>query len=198
MTHLNRLHTPLSALALLAALGAMGAMGAARAADTADAPAAHWVERNLDFTYMGFTTKYSCDGLEGDVRELLLALGARKKDLQIQSAGCSRLEGVEPFPGVRAKFWVLEPVTADEAAKGGDSVVQATQWQTVNLVGKGDFRAEQGQCELLEQLKRQALPLFTSRNLNFHSACVPYDVTLGDIRFSVDVLRVVPAPAPTA
>ncbi|MGC1458105.1 MAG: hypothetical protein WA825_07485, partial [Steroidobacteraceae bacterium] len=173
-------------------------VGAARAADTAGAPAAHWVERKLDFTYMGFTTKYSCDGLQDNVRDLLLTLGARKKDLQIQTVGCSRLEGVEPFPGLTAKFWVLEPVSADEAAKGGASVVQATRWQTVNLVGKGDFRAEQGQCELLEQLKRQALPLFTSRNLNFHSGCVPYQVTLGDIRFSVDVLRVAPAPAPTA
>jgi len=179
-------------------LAALGAVGVAQAADSAGAPAAHWVERKLDFTYMGFTTKYSCDGLEGSVRELLLTLGARKKDLQIQSVGCSRLEGVEHFPGVSAKFWVLVPVSEDEAAKSGDTVVQATQWQTVNLVGNGDFRIQQGQCELLEQMKRQALPLFTSRNLDFHSSCVPHEVTLGDIRFTVDVLRAVPAAAPAA
>jgi len=195
MTRSIRLRTPLGVMLLLTALGALGT---AQAADTAGAPAAHWVQRKLDFTYTGFTTKYSCDGLVDNVRELLLTLGARKKDLQIQSAGCTRFFGVEPFPGVRAQFWVLAPATADEAAKGGDNVVQATQWQTVDLVRNPDFRSDQGQCELLDQLKRQALPLFTSRNLDFRSACVPHEITLGDIRFTVDVLRAAPAPAPPA
>ncbi len=69
------------------------------------------VERKLDYTYMGFTSKYSCDGLRDSVREVLLALGARKKDLKIQSGGCINSEGVEPFPGVAATFSVLVPVT---------------------------------------------------------------------------------------
>jgi hypothetical protein len=93
---------------------------------------------------------------------------------------------------------VLVPASADDAAKGGDNLVQATQWQTVDLVRKPDFRSQQGQCELLDQLKRQALPLFTSRNLDFRSACVPHEITLGDIRFTVDVLRAAPAPSPAA
>ncbi len=44
-----------------------------------------WVGRKLDYTYMGFTAKYSCDGLRDTVREVLLALGARKDDLEIRS-----------------------------------------------------------------------------------------------------------------
>ncbi len=194
MTHPNRVATAIGVLVMLATT--VGA-GAAQAAETAGAPAAQWVQRKLDFTYMGFTSKYSCDGLQDDVRDLLLQLGARKRDLQIQSMGCTRLVGVEPFPGVRAQFWVLAPVTGAEAAKGGTNVVQATQWQTVNLVRNGSYRNGDDQCELLEQLERQALPLFTSRNLNFHSACVPHEVTLGEIQFSVDVLRAAPPPPPT-
>lgn len=193
MTHSIQLRTPICLL-LLAVLGTAGV---AQAQET-DAPAAHWVQRKLNFTYMGFTTKYSCDGLRDNVRDTLLALGARKKDLNIQSQGCTRFVGVEPFPGVRATFWVLEPVTPDEAAKGGGNLVQATQWKTVNLVRDPDFRTGQGQCELLDQLKQKALPLFTSRNLDFHSSCVPHEITLGDIRFSVDVLRAAPAAAPPA
>src|SRR5580698_10683385 len=108
----------------LLAVAAFG-IGAARAEDTAGVPAlsvappaSHWVERKLDYSYMGFTTKYSCDGLRDNVRQVLLALGARRKDLKIQSTGCTRLNGApEPFPGVVAHFWVLVPVTPDDIGK---------------------------------------------------------------------------------
>ncbi len=49
-------------------------------------------------------------------------------------------------------------------------------------------------CELLEQLKDKALPLFTNRNLEFRSTCVPHQSLPGEITFNVDVLK--PAPAP--
>jgi hypothetical protein len=189
----------------LLAVAAFG-IGAARADDTAGVPAlsvappaAHWVERKLNYTYMGFTTKYSCDGLRDNVRQVLLALGARKKDLKIQSSGCTRISGApEPFPGVIARFWVLVPATPDDVGKVGDTSLHATQWKTVNLAGLQQFRFDQGQCELLEQMKDKALPLFTSRNLLFRSSCVPHQLTLGATQFTVDVLNPAPAPAPQA
>ena len=199
----NPIRTPIfCAGALLALLSALAA-GPAQAADTASVPAlsvappaAHWVERKLDYTYMGFTTKYSCDGLRDNVRDVLLALGARKKDLKIQSSGCTRLTGApEPFPGVTARFSVLVPVTPDDIGKVGDTTAYATRWQTVDLLRRPGALFDQGQCELLQQLKDKALPLFTTRNLTFHSSCVPHEVTVGDIQFSVDVLRPATPPA---
>jgi hypothetical protein len=153
------------------------------------------VERKFNYTYMGFTSKYSCDGLRDNVREVLLALGARKADLKVRSMGCSKLVGPEPFPGVSAQFWVLAPVTADDVGRAGNSAAQPTQWQTVDLGRMRQFAFDQGQCELLEQLKKKALPLFTTRNLNFRSSCVPHQVSPGDIQFIVDVLRAAPAVA---
>ena len=189
----------------LLALGTAGG-GVAYADDTAGVPAlsvappaSHWVERKLDYTYQGFTTKYSCDGLRDNVRAVLLALGARKKDLQIHSSGCSRLNGApEPFPGVTARFWVLVPVTPDDIDRVGNTSVHPTQWHTVNLARIQQFRFDQGQCELLEQMKNKALPLFTSRNLLYRSTCVPHQITVGDIQFTVDVLIPAPAAAPKA
>jgi hypothetical protein len=179
-------------LALAAGLGA----SAAEASDTAAVPAlsvappaAHWVERKLDYTYMGFTDKFSCDGLRDTVREVLLALGARKQDLKIQSRGCTRFNGVEPFPGVAATFSVLVPATPDEIGKVGDTSSQPTQWHSVDLVQLTRTGIESVPCELLEQLKNKALPLFTTRNLKFRATCVPHQQSLGDIDFSVDVLR---------
>jgi hypothetical protein len=183
----------------IAVLSGGAGVGVAEAADTA-APAAHWVQRNFDYTYMGFTAKYSCDGLLESVRAVLLALGARKQDLQIQSRGCTRLEGVETFPGVSAHFAVLVPDTNDDLGKAGSGAPQAAQWKTVDLVRLTRTGID-APCELLEQLKAKALPLFTSRNLTFQSSCVPHEVSPGDIQFSVDVLRAVPpeqAPTPAA
>lgn len=191
-----------SVLGMLLGLGVLLAPAAAGAADTAPEsgapPLAQWVERKFDYTYMGFTTHYSCDGLEDNVRAVLLALGARKQDLEIHSSGCTRLIGApEPFPGVLAHFWVLQPVTPEDLGKVGNTAL-ATQWRTVDLNRLLQFRSDlgQGQCELLEQLRHKALPLFTTRNLSFSATCTPHQVTLGSIRFSVDVLR--PAPQPGA
>ncbi|MEJ0008657.1 MAG: hypothetical protein WDM77_20430 [Steroidobacteraceae bacterium] len=199
-------------LVLMAALGAASALTVAAAADNAVVPAmsvappaAQWVERKLDYTYMGFTAKFSCDGLRDNVRDVLLALGARKQDLKIQSRGCTRLEGAEPFPGVSAQFSVLVPVTPDEIGKVGSASASATQWKTVDLVKLNRSGRDTAPCELLEQLKVKALPLFTSRNLKFNSSCVPHEEHLGEIQFAVDVLQAVPAapavgaaPAPAA
>jgi hypothetical protein len=192
-------------LLLVAGLGAASALSAASAADTAAVPAvsvappaAQWVERKLDYTYSGFTTHYSCDGLRDTVRDVLLALGARKQDLKVQSRGCSRLQGPEPFPGVAATFSVLVPVTPDEIGKVGNTAPQPTQWHTVDLVKLNRSGRDQAPCELLEQLKDKALPLFTSRNLAFQSVCVPHQITPGEIQFRVDVLGPAPASNPAA
>lgn len=188
------------ALLALATLG----IGDARAEDTAAVPAlsvappaAQWVQRKLDYTYLGFTTRYSCDGLRDNVRAVLLALGARKKDLRINTAGCTQPPGTPgSFPAVNARFFVLVPVTPDDIGKVGNTAAQATQWHTVDLTRIQRFRFDQGQCELLEQMKSKVLPLFTSRNLLYRSSCVPHAVSPGDIQFTVDVLT--PAPAPKA
>ncbi|HTB69249.1 MAG TPA: hypothetical protein VK727_23710 [Steroidobacteraceae bacterium] len=182
--------------AVLALVAGLGMSAAQASSDTAAVPAlsvappaAHWVARKLDYTYMGFTAKFSCDGLRDTVRDVLLALGARKKDLKIEERGCVRFNGPEQFPGVAATFSVLVPMTPDDIGKVGDTSSQPTQWQSVDLVQLTRSGIESVPCELLEQLKNKALPLFTTRNLKFHSACVPHEESLGDIDFSVDVLR---------
>jgi hypothetical protein len=183
-------------LLIAAGLALAAGVSSAQASDTASvpalsvaAPAAHWVERKLDYTYMGFTAKFSCDGLRDSVHEVLLALGARKQDLKVEERGCTRFNGIEQFPGVAATFSVLVPMTPDDIGKVGNAAAQPTQWHSVDLVQLTRTGVESVPCELLEQLKSKALPLFTTRNLKFRSSCVPHQESLGDIDFSVDVLR---------
>ena len=149
-----------------------------------------WTPRHVTFIYQGFTTHYSCDGLREKVRGMLSSLGAR--DLKVRAQGCTRLVGVEPFPGVRVTMQVLAPVSSEDGKKGGPVV--AAHWQDVALMTSNAGLQEQGNCELIEQFKETFLPLFTTRHISYQSDCIPHQLTLGT-HLSAEVLMPDSAPA---
>src|SRR6516162_2607514 len=91
---------------LLALALGLAAASLASAAEPTGAPQpAKWTVKKLRFVYMGFTTKFSCDGLQSKVRDVLLQLGARKSDLQVHQYGCTSDAGKpDPFPAVAGQF----------------------------------------------------------------------------------------------
>jgi hypothetical protein len=175
-----------SSLASIMALGALLMPSALWADSTDGGQSAVWAHKEFRFTYQGFTTKYSCDGLHGKMRTVLLQLGARKQDLKITDWGCSGRGGVpDPFPGVAVKMSVLVPADA-AAAAGGASV--PSHWKAVQLKLDSESLSEAGDCELVEQVKQKVLPLFTTRNVDFKSTCVPHQLTPGGTQLAADVL----------
>ena len=181
-------------LCALASVG-MGGISIARSASAAEAPPAeapikaHWITHEFNLTYMGFTTHYTCDGLQSDLREILLQLGARKKDLKVRQAGCSNFNGPSPMPGVRGSFSVLVPDEADTPAS-----VRA-QWRPLDLMRKLNYNSDlTGNCELLEQVRREILPMVSSRNVNIVTDCFPHQASVGGVSFKLDVLLPVEAP----
>jgi hypothetical protein len=187
-------------LARAAALGIClaASAGTAFAADpAAAAQPAKWVTRDLDYTYQGFTTQYTCDGLRSSVVTILRALGARRTDLKVRITPCAALgsSDLSFSPGVRGTLSVLVPATAEEVSRGDPDIV-AAHWRTVDLMRDRDLVTRQnGQCELLEQSRRLLVPLFTTRNVQFSSNCVPHETFAGGMTFKVDVLQVDPQPA---
>jgi hypothetical protein len=151
-----------------------------------DGVAAVWVPKHVQFIYQGFTTRYSCDGLRDQIRDMLAKLGAQ--DLQVREYGCVRLTGPTPFPGVNVHMRVLVPAPSAEASKnnGAGPKVQASWKKVVLMPGNADFQ-QQGNCELIEQFKETFLPLFTTRKVDYGSNCVPYQLTLGT-HLSAEVL----------
>jgi hypothetical protein len=149
------------------------------AADDATAPApaatqpAVWTQKEVQFTYMGFTTHYTCDGLRDTVREMLLQLGARKDDLKVYEQPCSRPERPDPFPGVKIKMSVLQPAPT---TPGSDAPIVEAYWKPIKLPYRATSLDAAGQCELLEQFKQKVLPLFTTRNVDLHASCVPHQL----------------------
>jgi hypothetical protein len=153
-----------------------------------------WQEHQLQFDYQGFTTRYSCDGLRDKVRSVLLKLGARP-DLSVESFGCGgRLGQPDRFPMLRIRMATLQPAPAvsntggnagGNAAGNANSagVVVSTSsspavttgsWRSVSLSGPGKLDA--GDCELIEQLVAEVLPLFAVRNLEPIRSCTPHQM----------------------
>ncbi|HUI61881.1 MAG TPA: hypothetical protein VLX90_16760 [Steroidobacteraceae bacterium] len=166
-----------------------------RGASADSAPAASdsgqsavWTQKELSFVYQGFTTKYSCDGLRDKVREALLQLGARKKDLKVYEYGCSGPYGrPDPFPGVRIKMSVLAPASGSDASQ---TPVEA-HWKAVDLrLRDASFRNESGECELVEQIRQKILPLFATRNVDSRTDCVPHQASPAGPTLKVEVLAV--------
>jgi hypothetical protein len=179
----------LSRLAAAAALSTLIAAVPGLAAAQDDVSAV-WVPKHIQFVYQGFTTHYSCDGLQDRIRGMLEKLGAH--DLKVRQFGCVRMSGPTLFPGVQVDMRVLVPRSSAEAAnsKNASAPVQA-QWSNVVLMPENGSFNEQGDCELIEQFKRTFLPLFTTRNVKYGSTCVPHQLTLGT-HLSAEVL--VPPP----
>jgi hypothetical protein len=171
-------------LALLAP-GLLVSAGASRADDSAPAAGqtAQWVSRDINFTYVGLVTRYSCDSLVDYMRQVLLVLGARKEDLYIHATGCTAgALQEERFPGVTGTFSVL----VSAPAGGVDSV--PAEWQRV------DVTADASYCELLQQVARKVLPLFTARNAQYSATC-PAQLVVGSQKLTAEVLAPIEAPA---
>ena len=179
---LSRLVPATAAATLLAAMPALAA--------AQDSVSAVWVPKHVQFVYQGFTTHYSCDGLQERIRSMLEKLGAQ--DLKVRQLGCVNPSGPSPFPGVNVNMRVLVPASSADAAKekGSGPAVQA-HWKQVVLMPENASFNEQGNCELIEQFKETFLPLFTTRNVDYGSTCVPHQLTMGT-HLSAEVLMAPP------
>ena len=143
-----------------------------------------WVPKELHFDYRGFTTKYSCDGLQERMRDVLLKLGARP-DLRVRGYGCTRLVGPDPFAGVSIKMNVLQPA----GKQGGPAV--PVHWQRVDLLTglyEHDPVDAAADCELIGQIKQKILPLFATRNVDYRSTCEAHHLVPGGTRLKAEVL----------
>ena len=177
----------LCALAALGAAAATSGAVAAAAADTSAAPA-QWHKQTLKFDYSGFTALYTCDGLEGKVRDILLTFGARK-DAKVHAIGCNYGSSrPSRFAWVTAEFSSLAPATDPAAA----DVVKAG-WTRVQLAPNRPSYMGAGECELVEQMRDALQKGFALRNTEYRTSCMPHQVSMADYSVSTEVLKPVAA-----
>jgi hypothetical protein len=61
-------------------------------------------------------------------------------------------------------------------------------WKLVDLTASRDPLDVAGDCELIEQIKEQILPLFTTRNVQYQSTCIPNQLQVGSTQLKAEVL----------
>jgi len=88
------------------------------------------------------------------------------------------------------------------ALASAESLAHATwvsaRWKTVDVRLDSDPLSEASDCELLEQVKQNLLPLFTTRAIEYHSSCIPHQVQPNGTRLRVEVLMADPPDAKRA
>ena len=133
-------------------------------------PQGVWSRHEYSFVSMGFTSRYSCDGLADILKQLLIAAGARA-DAKAQPGGCAEGFG-RPETLARANliFYTLSP----DRSQTEDGQKIPGIWRPVVFAVRSPRRLMLGHCELVEQFSAQVLPLFTTRNLVDKTTCVPH------------------------
>jgi hypothetical protein len=204
-----------TALSLLAprAAGAEAAPSAASAADTTAPVMAVWVEQKIDFTYMGFTSHYSCDGLKSKVSTILKEIGARPGFKVTARACMNPSRGAEWTPMLNlvvatpreATPEILAQVANDDsrrelAAKAGGKaapVVEATaefpaRMRRIEFRDSPSGLVQPGDCELIEQLRDKVFVPLGAKIVENHMACTPHQLGIGIVKLSIDMLEPIP------
>jgi hypothetical protein len=154
-----------------------------------DTPAtsAMWQHREIKFTYIGLSTSYSCDGLQQDIRALLLYFGARK-DLKVTASGCPSPTDISHSAFIDADFYALAPVTNEV-----DSNALTASWTAVEVSPRHPSFMDSGNCELVEQMKDSLLNAFVVQDVDYRTDCFPHEVNLHAFQIKGWVLKPVAA-----
>jgi hypothetical protein len=141
----------------------------------ADEPSARergvWQKHEYSFVFMGFTSTYSCDGLADKIKLLLIAAGARH-DAKSQPGACASGYGrPDKFARTNLTFYTLAPSGTDmpSGSKQVDGI-----WRPVSFTDHSPRELSTGDCELVEQFRNNVLSMFTTRNVDDHTTCVPH------------------------
>jgi hypothetical protein len=171
---------------------------------SADEPSARehgvWQKHEFSFVFMGFTSTYSCDGLADKVKLLLIAAGARRDAKSWPGACANGFGRPDKFARANLTFYTLAPGAGDTASDGKpvDGV-----WRPVSFADRSPRDLSTGDCELVEQFRDKVMPMFATRNVEDHTACVPHQQSgsLISLRFEAFTApphapHAAPAPAP--
>jgi hypothetical protein len=152
--------------------------------------AATWQRHEIDFTYVGFTTRYSCEGLRDKLRVLLEASGAQP-GFRITARSCGmRYGNVTKFPAVKLVFHTAA-LPSDGSAAAGEPT--PARWQKVVLKRRQPRQLDPGDCELVEQFRDRILPAFTTRHVDADINCIPHQLSGSSFVLQFETLAGLPA-----
>ncbi len=144
-----------------------------------------WTRHEVDFQYMGFTTRYTCGGLKSKVKLLLKHMGVRD-DVKILERGCEYgFQKVADFPRLKITFWApTRPEMGDKDP--GEPVLGV--WKPVTIKRNSPKGLEMGDCELVEIFRDRVIPKFVTRDVQGDIHCIPHQLVGNRIDLQFEVL----------
>jgi hypothetical protein len=164
-----------------------GAAEAAPATPAVDIVAGAWQHHKVTFSYYGITSLYTCDGLEGHVRQILLHLGARK-DVKVYASGCPG-----PFNAPSRSAWVdADFYTLAPAADADESDTVKAHWTPLEVTARRPNFMGEGDCELIQGMKDLITKNFSLRAIEYRTNCVPHELWMDSYAVKGQALTAVP------
>lgn len=171
-----------------------------------------WKPVDFQFSYIGFTTAYSCDGLEFRMEQILKAVGAHP-DTRVSVTGCPgngpsdhafvRITGGLPVPAASATVQ-SEPAPKEKSRAellkrlgvkpGFDQDQFPASEKVVDLSRERAAGLQAGDCELMEQLSREVFPKLGLKVLEADQRCFPGQLPITTPRLKVSALIKTPSP----
>jgi hypothetical protein len=148
-----------------------------------------WQKHEYSFAFLGFTSTYSCDGLADKLNVLLVAAGARRDAKSRPGACASGFGRPDKFARADLTFYTLAPAGNGTPADG--KRVDAT-WRPVTFADRSPRELSTGDCELVEQFQNNVLPMFTTRNVDNRTTCVPHQISGSIISLRFESLAAAP------
>jgi hypothetical protein len=134
-----------------------------------------WKPQRINFVYRGYSTLYSCSGLQDKLEKILTTVGARDH-VELRAYSCDDVlsiarfqialaspveatpENVQELTTYDARDELLARARGEQLASAEDLPRFPAVWKTISFARSREMRLEPGDCELVQQLRRHVLP----------------------------------------
>ncbi len=168
-----------------------------------------WKVQSLTFAYSGYATAYSCDSLLRKVRDILRVLGARET-LRIRSWGCTDMmthgrmeitlespveatpENIQALTTYDSTQQLVARVRNERLDRADELPRFPATWKTISMSRDKQLKLGAGDCELVEQLRRDVFPRMSIRVEHDRLRCSVAFGNIGQPQLRVAALVAVP------
>ncbi len=182
------------------------AAGLANAQSPADGSAveAIWKPQRMNFVYRGYSTLYTCGGLQDKLEKILTTVGARG-GIELRAISCddaiadarfqivltspveATAENVEQLTTYDSHDALVARVRGEPLQSAEDLPRFPAVWKTISFARSREMRLAPGDCELVLQLRRHILPRMAVHVVDDQVRCSAFG-NIGRPRLTVSAL----------
>ncbi|HEX4970860.1 MAG TPA: hypothetical protein VFV69_07365 [Steroidobacteraceae bacterium] len=163
-----------------------------------------WKPQRIDFVYRGYSTLYSCGGLQDKLEKILATVGARDH-VELRAYSCDDAlsiarfqialaspveatpENVQELTTYDARDELIARVRGERLARAEDLPRFPAVWKTISFARSREMRLEPGDCELVQELRRHVLPRMSVQIVSDRVRCSAFG-NIGKPQLTVSAL----------